>query len=83
MDWTGAQQQQMKKKSQDHNLGAGKGNLQPWEDCLSMKPGHTRSTCKHTGVFLAPRLPPPFRAVDGLAGRASKVPKNMLAALVV
>lgn len=83
MDYIGAQQQQMKKKSQDHNLGAGKGNLQSWEDCLSKKPGHTRSTCKHTGGFLAPRLSPPFRAVNGLAGRASKVPENMLAAPVV
>lgn len=41
--WDGldrAQQPHRKKNSQDHNAGAGKGTLQPWEVYLSQKRAH-------------------------------------------
>lgn len=59
-------------KSQSHHFDAGKGNLQPWEDCLPKKLWHTRSKCKLTRGALAPRLPPPRRAGKGLVEEPAK-----------
>lgn len=53
--WDGlgrAQGPHMKKSSQDHNIGPGKGTLQPWEVCPSQK----RANTFHVRSFPTPAL---------------------------
>lgn len=60
-------------ESQSHHFDAGKGNLQPWEDCLPKKSWHMHSKCKLTRGALAPHLlPPPRRAGKGLVEEPAK-----------